>query len=47
MANGRIVINFKYYREMKDVGDFSLIWAHGDVLCSAKESQLFFSEEIL
>ena len=51
MGNARIMINFNYwrkkYRKMKDVGDFSLILAHGDVLCSAKESQLFFSEELL
>lgn len=29
---------------MKDVGEFSLMWTHSDVLCSAEESQLFFSE---
>ena len=42
-----IIINFNYYREMKDVDEFSLMWAHGDVLCPVKESQLFFSEELL
>lgn len=46
MVKARIMIDLNYYREMKDVGEFSLMWVHGDVLCSVKESQLLFSEEL-
>ena len=47
MVKARIMIDFNYYKEMKDVDEFNLMWAHGDVLCSVKESQLLFSEELL
>lgn len=43
IMKARIMIDFNYYKEMKDVDQFSIIWAHGDVLCSVKEKQLIFS----
>ena len=45
MVTARIMIDCYYNREMKDVGEFSLMRAHSYVLFSVKESQLFPSEE--
>ena len=47
MVKARKMIDFNYNKEMKDVDEFSLMWAHGEVLCSVKESQLLFFEELL
>lgn len=47
MVKARMMIDFNYYKEMKDVDQFSVIWAHGDVLCSVKENQFIFSEELM
>lgn len=47
MVKARIRIDFNYYREMKDVDQFCVIWAHGDVLCSVEGEQLVFSEDLM
>ena len=47
MVKARIRIDFNYYAEMKDVDEFRVIWAHGDVLCSVEGDQLLFSQELM
>ncbi len=47
MGKARIMTDFNYYKEMKDVDHFSIIWAHGDVLCSVKENHLIFSVALM
>lgn len=34
----RILIDFKYYREMKDLEHFKMTWTHGSVLCYTQEN---------
>lgn len=47
MVKARMKIDFNYYKEMKDVNQFSLTWSYGDVLCSVTENQLIFSVELM
>jgi len=42
MLKSRIRIDFNYYSLMNDLGKFSSIWCHKDVLCSVVENNLIF-----
>ena len=47
MVKARIMTDFNYFKEMRDLDQFSMIWAHGDVLCSVGGNHLIFSVELL
>ena len=47
MVKARIMIDFNFYKAMKDFDQFSMIWTYGDVLCSVIEDQLVFSLEMV
>ena len=48
MVKARVIIDFKIYKVMKDLDQFSLVWAYDDLLCSVVEQdQLIFSLEMM
>lgn len=47
MVKARIMIDFKYYKEMQDLDQFKLTWTHGLILCGVKEHQLTFSDQLI
>ena len=47
MVKGRVMIDFKYYKDMQDLDQFRLIWTHGLILCSVHGHQLTFSDQLI
>lgn len=47
MLKSRLRIDFNYYRLMNDLGKFSIIWCHKDVLCSIVENNLIFKSVLI
>ncbi len=47
MIKARILIDFNYYREMRDLERFKWTWTFGGVLCSVQEEDLLFSDQLI
>ena len=47
MVKARIIVDFKYHKEMQDLDLFRLIWTHGLILCGVHEHQLAFSDQLI
>lgn len=47
MLKSRLRIDFNYYSLMNDLGKFSNIWCHKDVLCSVVENNLTFKSVLI
>ena len=47
MVKARVLIDFKYYKEMKDLDQFKLIWTYGLTLCEVQDHDLVFSDQLI
>lgn len=41
-VKSRIVVEFKYYKAMKDMETFRLLWCYNSIFCTVVEEDLFF-----
>ncbi|KAI4878376.1 hypothetical protein NFI96_005410 [Prochilodus magdalenae] len=45
LVRARVKVDFNYYRSMKDLDSFQLVWCSEDVVCSVEEDELVFAPE--
>ncbi|KAI4890612.1 hypothetical protein NFI96_004370 [Prochilodus magdalenae] len=47
LVRARVKVDFNYYRSMKDLDSFKLVWCSEDVVCSVEEDELVFAPDFI